>query len=225
MRKILIATILTISSIVALQAQFSMGLRGGATFGSVQAADVVDMVTPNFKLVPGFEIGVSGKYEISDRFSVLGEANYSQKGFRVAETMEMGFLGNLPLGISVNTRVGYINVPIMARYDLGTGPLHAYVAVGPEFGYATHGHIKARADALFDLTVIDRRVNLSSINYERFDVGAVAAVGAEYDTPFGEVFVDARFHQGFKDLINLPVVDLKVRSFGIGLGAGVRMNF
>lgn len=225
MRKLASIFTIVLFSAATLSAQWSIGIRAQATGNNIQAAKGIESITPQFKMLPGFEVGITTHYGFNDHMALVGEINYSQRGFRVREATEMGLFGmNIPLGILVDTRISNVTVPLIAQYEFGKHELKGFVGLGPEFTYATGARIKARSDSFIDFALVNRSVSLDAINYQKFDVGAVAVAGASYETVFGEIFMDARFRHGFNDLIALPVVDTNVKSYGVGVGFGVRVN-
>ena len=169
-------------------------------------------------------MGLTGEYAVSDHFSVLSEMQYQEKGFRIRENMDVRlFKIDFPLGVRVDTRVRYIDVPLMAKYAIGNGAVKAYVAAGPQVSYALNGRVKTKADFLVDFNVTNIPINFSNINYQRFDVAAVVAAGVDIPTGNGKMFFDARFSQGLSDSFKLPVIDLNIKNHGFGFGIGYKM--
>jgi hypothetical protein len=161
---------------------------------------------------------------VNEHFSVLSEINYQEKGFRIREQMDVNLLNiDIPLGVRVDTRVRYIDLPVMAKYAFGNGVVKAYVAAGPQVSYALNGRVKTRADFLVDFNVTNIPINFSTVNYQRYDLAGVVAAGVDFPTGNGKVFFDARYSQGLSDSFKLPVIDLNIKNHGFGFGIGYKM--
>lgn len=225
MKKLAILILLLGGYIQNIQAQWAGGVRVGAGLSNVSTPSIIDIVSSEFHYMPGVSVGLTGEYSFNSDWSVMSELNYQQKGFRVNEHMDLNLFRNInvPLGVKVDTRVDYVDVPLLVKYAFGNGPVKAYAAVGPQISYALSGQIRTRANLLLDFNVMKTPINLSSLKYQRFDVGAVAVAGVDIPTGNGSIFFDARFQQGFNDSFRLPVVDLNIKNHGFGFGLGYKM--
>ncbi|MCB0687707.1 MAG: PorT family protein, partial [Saprospiraceae bacterium] len=185
---------------------------------------IVDLVAPNIEYLPGVSIGITSEYAVNDHFSIMSEANYQEKGFRVRENMDVNlFKLDIPLGVRVDTRIRYLDIPLMAKYAFGQGAVKAYVAAGPQMSYALNGRVKTKADFLFDFNITNIPINFSNVNYQRFDIAGVFAAGIDIPAGNGRVFFDARFSQGLNDSFKVPVIDLNIKNHGFGFGVGYKM--
>lgn len=220
----LVALFFTISSIAT--AQFYPGIRVGGNISTISTPTIIDLVAPDLEYLPGVSFGVVGEYAFKNNFSLVSEVNFNDKGFRIRENTDINlFKINLPLGVRVDTRLRYLDVPIMAKYAFGNSAVKAYVAAGPQIGYALNGRIKTRANFLVDFNLTNTPINLSALNYQRFDFGAVVAAGVDIPAGNGKVFIDARYSQGISDSFRLPIVDLDIKNHGFGFGVGYKMAF
>ena len=61
--------------------------------------------------------------------------------------------------------------------------------------------------------------------YNALEFGGVVGAGFEIPTANGKFFVDASYSQGFTDIFNVPVVDLRVKNRAIGIGIGYALTF
>ena len=218
----LVAIVISFSTMVS--AQFYAGARIGANVNNISTPTVVDLIAPDLQYLPGVSVGITGEYVFSDHFSVMSELNFNEKGFRIRENTDINlFKIDVPLGVRVDTRLRYLDVPVMAKYRFGNGSVKAFVAMGPQMGYALNGRIKTRANFLIDFNLTNTPINLSALNYQRFDLGGVVAAGLDFPAGNGKVFFDARYSQGLSDSFRLPVVDLDIKNHGFGFGIGYKM--
>ncbi len=206
-------------------AQFYVGPRAGVTFNKISTPAILDLVIPDLEYVPGFEWGVTSEYAFTDRFAIVAEAIYRDKGFRVREATDINVFNlDIPVGVRVDARLRYLDIPIMAKYSIGEGPVKGYVAAGPQIGYAMNARLKTRANFLLDFNLTNTKINLGGLGHRRFDVGGVVGGGVEFNTGNGKLFFDARYQQGFLDSFKVPVVELDIRNHGFGFGVGYKMQ-
>ena len=207
-----------------LEAQTEFGVRAGTSIGNVSTPDLIDLVVPDFQYLPGIEFGLVAETPIGKHLFLQSELNYRERGFRINEQTDLNLFNlDFPLGVRVDTRIRYLELPVMLKYKFGNGPVKGYVGAGPELGYALNGRVKTRANFLIDWDLTNTHINLDAIGYERFDVGLIASAGFEVKTNGGTFFTDARFHQGFNDSFSLPVVRTNIKNHGFGFGVGYRI--
>ncbi|MCB0586545.1 MAG: PorT family protein [Phaeodactylibacter sp.] len=203
------------------QAQVSIGLRGGYQMANINTTDGLNALTPDFKAIDGFSIGAVVEVPLGYGFHFQPELAYTRKGFSVQESTALELFNlPIPVGVEAISRFDYLEAPLLMKYKFGDGRVNAYVAAGPTFGYALDGQLITRANALLDIKLLDTDIDLNAINYERFEVGAALGGGVSFYTPFGQLFVDARYNHGFTQVYDIPVVDEKAKnkSFGINVG-------
>ena len=203
------------------QAQVSIGLRGGYQVANINTTDGLNALTPDFKAIDGFSIGAVAEVPLGYGFHFQPELAYTRKGFSVQESTALELFNlPIPVGVEAISRFDYLEAPLLMKYKFGDGRVNAYVAAGPTFGYALDGQLITRANALLDIKLLDTDIDLDAINYERFEVGAALGGGVSFYTPFGQLFIDARYNHGFTQVYDIPVVDEKVKnkSFGINVG-------
>lgn len=219
--KFLFAALL-LTTVFAVQAQVSVGARVGYQLNNVYTTEGLGAIAPNFLNIDEASFGLVTEIPIAGGFSFQPELGYTTKGFGLKEGFDAELLGvNLPVSARAETRVRYVEMPLLAKYKFGQDALQAYVAAGPTLSYANKGQIDTYANVLLEVELGSVPLNLDAINYERFDVGATIALGAQYD--FGPVttFVDARYYRGFSELYDIPLVNEKVRNKGYGFNLGV----
>lgn len=203
------------------QAQVSLGIRGGYQMAGIKATDGLDALAPDFKKIDAFSIGAVMEMPLGYGFHFQPELAYSRKGFSIQESTALDLFNiPIPVGVEAISRFDYLETPLLMKYKFGDGRVNAYIAAGPTFGYALDGQLITRANALLDIKLIDTDIDLDAINYERFEVGAALGGGLSFQTPFGQLFVDARYNHGFTQVYDIPVVDERAKNRSIGINVG-----
>lgn len=174
----------------------SVGLRVGVNLASVSSSDDAfesDNIT-------GLDIAIPVEIGVSDAFSIQPELHFVQKGWEATI-----------LGVETLSKVNYLEVPILARVNVGLDALKLYGVAGPSLGYAMGGSISVTAlgnTITEDYTFSDEEV--------RIDVGAVIGVGAEVEVGPGAAVLDARYNYDVND----DGSDFNFKNRGIGLTLG-----
>lgn len=203
------------------EAQISIGLKGGANWANIQAPDAVDAVTPDFRTLNGFTLGAVASLNLIDKLAFQPELLYTRKGFVLQEGFDADLFNiPVPLGVKAASSFDYLELPLLMKYQFGGDAIKAYVVAGPSFGYAVSGRLKTTADALFDIELTNRKIDLNSIDYQRFEVGAAVGAGFSFSTPLGDLFLDGRYTHGFNQVYDIPLLTDKVKNKGFALSAG-----
>ena len=102
------------------------GVKGGFNGSTFSGSD-----SKGSEYKAGFAAGAFLNFGVSDNFSVQPEFLYSQKGASVDD-----FLGNS--GTTYKQTLGYLDVPIMFRYNVGEDGKGFFVEVGPQGSFLLH---------------------------------------------------------------------------------------
>lgn len=216
------ALVLALFSLQVLSAQTIVGLKAGYNSNNVYATEALGTILPDFDNLNAFQYGVFADVPVAGGFSVQSEVLFTKKGFGAAQGFEAPLFGvDIPIGVTAETQFNYVDVPLLAKYAFGTGPVQAYVAAGPTFGYATSGQIVTRANLLVDIALGRTDLDLDAIDYNRFEVGGAIGAGVQADLGSFRAFADARYNRGFTELYNIPVVNERVRNEGFAITAGI----
>lgn len=202
-------------------AQVSLGLKAGVNIANISTPNISIVNIPDFKANKSFTVGAVAEFGIAHGFAIQTEANYTKKGFIINEAIPLE-LANLPLpvGVRVTTDLNYIEVPILAKYNFGTGKVGGYVTAGPTMSYASNGRFRTAANFIVDFNVIDRKFDFDDMNISKFDIGAAIGAGGTVKVGGVKLFVDARYTHGFSKLDNIPVIDLDFTNKNFALTTG-----
>ncbi|WP_394993167.1 porin family protein [Emticicia sp.] len=202
-------------------AQIFVGVRGGVTGSTMTKFALLEKYTPDFKLLPAPTGAIFAEINLSDRFSIQPELAFTQKGFTIQESFDVGgdnALGiNIPLGGKVSLKNNHLELPILAKIKLGDpDAVHAYIMVGPSVGYL----FGSRA-VISILNIFPIRTSLGTGLFHRAEFSGVVALG--YEIPFnnGKFFMEGRYQHGISRVLDVPIFQLPVRNQTVGFSAGV----
>lgn len=207
---------------LALNAQqVSIGLKGGVNQSGLSLTNGLDQLAPDLDDITSFNFGAVAELAINENFAVQSELLFTQKGFGIRQGVDANLFNiPLPLGVSAETRINYIQTPLLAKVRFGNDQFKGFLTAGPSLGYATQGKLVTKANVLIDFRLTDTPINLDAINFNRFEIGGVIGAGLSFDTSVGELFVEARYNHGFTQLYNIPLVNETLRNRTVGLSAG-----
>jgi len=159
-----------------------IGVKAGVNFASLTPEEDED---PDTSRRIGAIAGVWVRIPRSSRFSFQAEGLFSEKGVTFEPVPELG------VDESIDIRIRYLEIPLLARLDFGAVGSAARVFVvggaAPAFKLSAHG--KATFEGVEQTRDIDDDVYSA-------DVGLVGGVGVE----FGRALIEARYTHGLRHI-------------------------
>lgn len=203
MKKLYLIVAAAMGMALAAEAQtVSIGPRVGVNFATVRATDgdeeIRDAYNDAVENNAGIQFGAVVNFGVSDMFSIQPEVLYSQRGF----TAEESLFEDEPLGdISIDMRMNYLEVPVLAKLSFGGENVKGFVTAGPSVAYWMSGKTKTsfageeeEEDYEFDDEYVD------GVKENRLDIGASIGVGMAYRLGPGALNLDIRYGFGLSDI-------------------------
>ena len=217
-------TLLLVAITASLFGQVSIGAKAGIFHSNVSVQGIDNNLLPNTKGLTDFSGGVVSEIMLGGNFGFQPELSHEKSGFLIREGMELDIFNiPIPLGVKAEVNVDYLSMPILAKYKIGSGPVQAYVAAGPNFRYALKGDLRTFATVIIDIPVYSQDIDFSGENVQRMDVGGVVGAGVSFATGPGQLFLDARYNHGFTQVDNFRLADLQIKNTGMGINIGYMM--
>lgn len=210
---------------LTMNAQTTLGARVGANFGLASVNGLADLVTPDISPLNTFTGGITVNHRLDDKLSITSGVHYKRKGFILEEMVGVEVFGvDLPVGGSVETRLDYLEVPLLLNIAFNRdNKIQPYIEFGPAFSYAIQGSLQPRAQVIieFNLPAID--LDLSRDIYSRFEVAGQGVAGLKIPYGGGEFDLGVSYTHAFTDMLKDPILNIEIRNFGIGIHAGFAM--
>lgn len=134
MKKIILslAVLASAATIANAQTGIKVGLKGGFNGSTFSGAD-----SKGSEYKAGFAAGGFVNFGVSDNFSIQPEFLYSQKG---ASADGQTYLSGTTVKTDGTAKVtlGYLDVPIMFRYNIGEDGKGLYIELGPQGSFVLH---------------------------------------------------------------------------------------
>jgi hypothetical protein len=218
--------IMAVVSASWLNAQITIGVKGGINISDGEVSGFIPGITPEPRPFNGANVGIMADIPLEGKFSFRPEFNFSQKGFVVRENTTIDALGlPLPIGGKAETRLNYLELPLLLQYRFGNEKAGLYVNGGPAVSYLTSGRIQPFATVIVDIRLPAIDLDLSGDTYNRFEFSGIAGAGGDVAFGPGKVFGDLRYTYGFTNTLNDPVLDTRLRNQGWTFTAGYKMSF
>lgn len=225
MNKLLALLLILSAATSTLFAQWEVGIRGGINTSNIRQTDLLETITPDLHDVTGPNISLLATHHLGTHFAIQTELGLATKGFGLGLGKDVNLFGvSLPIGANAESRFNYLEVPVLAKGKIGNEKISAFALLGPSVSYAASGRVVTESTGLIQLDLANTRLDLGALGMQRWDIGAVAGAGIEWHTPFGKVFMDGRFQQGFNQIYDIPVSQEKAQNRSFSLGAGLTFN-
>lgn len=211
----------------ALTAQFSGGVKLDLVSTNVKASsgslDLDNVVQSKL----AYKIGVFGAYYLTQNFSVETGINYNNLGFQVAQNTDVNLFGlSIPLGATLDTKVNYLEIPLLANYKIDLGSIQAYVEAGPSINYAMSGRVKTIANSFLDFNVLERELDFSSDRYNRTNITGNISIGVS-QAMSQDIVLSAgiKYSRDLTSSLEIPIVNSRIQNQNIGLGLKLAKRF
>lgn len=167
--KVLFVLLLVVISAQTYAQKF--GIQAGLNLSNQVWKDDDDTYSDDFKMLPGFNAGITLEMGFSDLIGLEVGLLADNKGFK----MEESFDGE---EVSMKASLLYLDVPVLIKVGPSFGDAKVFAAVGPYFGFGLAGKYKMEGfgeEEEDDVTW----GNDEEDDFKRLDYGAKFGIGAE----------------------------------------------
>ena len=221
------AVCLVYSDQLAAQSGITAVASAGPTNVEVNGSGLIDLVDPYIKPIAQYTVGLQYEQKLSGQWSMVTGAQYTSRGFGAREQLDINVLGlDLPLGASMETRLHYLEVPLMLQYNLREGGVTPYLKAGASAAYALDGKITPKIDALVTWNLPSIPINLENDLYNRFDLSALAGAGISIPTnDIGSIQLEINYRHSLNDMFLDNITDVRIKTNGWTAGIGYSIRF
>lgn len=144
--------------------------------------------------ISSFQIGLELEKSFSERFSFETGITYFQKGFRTYTPTGPGF-SFFKDGAPSTQRADYLELPLLARINVGSGNLRWFANAGPYAAY----WLRYSFDSEVTSPVTSAEVDLTNQDFQRLDLGIAGGVGLRLKAGKGELVTEVRYTYGLRN--------------------------
>lgn len=202
MKRLCIIVLAVIGVAVTAEAQtVSFGPRVGVNFATLRVVDAEDEYRKHFNdaldYTTGAQFGAVVNFEVSEILSVQPEILYSQRGYQANPV----FHENSSNGsASVNSRMNFLEVPVLAKFSFGVESIKGFVTAGPSVSYFMNGKMKYAFDGKEEEEDYEFNDYVNGIKANRLDIGANVGAGMAFALGTGALNLDVRYGLGLSDI-------------------------
>ena len=160
-----------------------IGVKAGLNLSNMLMKDDDDTYSDDYKMLPGFHVGVIAEIPFNDMISFEPGLLLSTKGFKY-EYNETLFGFDVKEKAKMN--LYYIDIPLNFKASFEVGDANIYGAIGPYIGYGISGKIKAEATVMGETETETEDINWGSDeekdDLKPLDLGLTVGAGLEYNS-------------------------------------------
>lgn len=227
--KLTLVVLFCLGSFSVMNAQTKITAFGSYGISDIQVSGlgILDLLDPYIKPIGQYTAGLQFEKGIGNHIAFLTGAQYTSRGFTAKEDFNVNVFGlDLPVGARIDTRLQYVEVPLMLKYSIGENGITPYIKAGASTAYAVSGKLQPKIDAIISWKLPAININLQNDMYNRFDVSAVVGAGVNIPTnETGSIQFDINYRHSLNDMFLDKITDIRIKSHGLSVGVGYTMRF
>lgn len=209
-----------------VNAQVSIGVKGGVNFTNLRTDGIISSLNPNFDALARMQLGLVSEIPLNNKLSFRPEITYSQKGGQTNAAMATSlFELNIPIEVEARLNINYFELPLNLKYEFTSGKIKPYIVGGPTLGYASKAYIDPRTNLIISINLPNVDIDLTDDLYQRWEIGGNLGVGVEYVEGHSKIFTDVRYTAGLSSILNDPILNVGLRTSVISWQAGYMYTF
>jgi hypothetical protein len=226
MKKIIFSLALTTLTLNFLSAQIEVGISLGPSVSNMRVSGINNLIRDPDPFA-GFKGGLQLSYTPVSSFSLVSGIHYHSTGFVARQNLGFEVFDiDIPAEVKAITRLHFLEMPVLARLNLGQGKVRAYLEAGPQMSLAMDGEIIARANFLIDFRLGTYDINMNNSNFRQFELAGVAGAGLKWDlSERMGMNLGIQYLHGFTDLTSEPIVDIHTSRYAVSGQLGVQYKF
>jgi hypothetical protein len=194
------------TAVAPATAQLRVGPFATAIWAGV-AREEADLLT--YESARRWGGGIRLEVALGSRWTLMVEPMVAERGASGSATAA---LGGAEGTVETDVRLRYIEIPILARWDLLRGDVHPYLAAGASIGHLQSATVVTEIDGGAETIDVSDELNRTEAAVV-FAAGVWARIGA------ARCFLEGRFTQGLLDLDASGETNLTNQSVGVLAGA------
>lgn len=153
------------------------GVKAGLNLSTMVLKDNDGNYSDDFKMNPGFHVGVTGEFPLTEMFSFETGLFLSTKGLKANQLVD------IPLGPTTETKTKmdllYLDIPLTAKASFVIGSTKIYGVLGPYLGMGLSGKNKYEITEVGETRTGENNITWGSEenDYKRLDFGLTAGTG------------------------------------------------
>lgn len=197
------------------------GVKAGLNLSNILEKDDDDTYSEDYKMNPGFHVGATAEFPITEMLSFETGLLLSTKGYRMSEEETDGgetyeYKGNINLL--------YVDIPLTAKAYFDVGGAKIYGAFGPYLGLGLSGKYKIEETYMGSTDTEEGDLELGSDeqndDFKSLDFGLAIGAGVEINA----IQIGLSYGLGLANISPYSGDGYKVNNRVLGLSVGYRLG-
>ena len=199
----------------------NFGLKGGLNLSNMLMKDDDDTYSDDYKMKPGFHVGATAEFPLSEMFSFETGLLLSTKGFQISEEeTEMGETYKMEGKLNLL----YLDIPLTGKAKFDVGGAKIYGVFGPYVGMGLSG--KSKYEATYDGETETEEEDIEwgsdedESDLKRLDFGLTMGAGVEINS----IQIGLSYNFGLANISPYTEGGTKVNNRVLGLSVGYKFG-
>lgn len=195
-------------------------VKGGLNLSNMVMKDNDGTYSDNFKMKPGFHLGITSEFKINDMASFETGLLLMSKGFKDSEKETYG---GETYTYDENVSLLYLDVPLLAKAYFNVGDMRIYGALGPYVGMGLSGkdHWESSGTGGSDSGTDDIKWGSGDQDHlKRLDYGVWVGAGVEMKS----IMLGAFYNFGLANISASTTGGSKINNRVLGISVGYIIN-
>ena len=208
MKKLWIIIVL-IGAINLISAQHSVKISAGYFQNSMIADQTFSMITNQLEIRSGYTLGLDGSFGLgSSAWSIAPGIHYSNTAVGLGASTSVDIFGiSLPIGVSTDMKMDFIEMPLHVQHMASVGNLTLEAGAGVGLGYALSATLQPRVHALLDWNLPSTSINLNNQMINRSHLFWSGGVSIGLPVGQGTLSGGIQYQRSITDLLHIDLID------------------
>lgn len=199
----------------------TFGVKAGLNLSNMLMKDDEDTYSDDYKMLPGFHVGLTADFSINDMFSFEPGLLLSTKGFKAEESAsDMG----VTYTVKMKYNLYYLDIPLNAKAKFDVGGAKIYATFGPYIGVGLSGKSDMEysygGQTESEKTDIKWGTSAEDDDLKRPDFGIGFGAGAE----FGAFMAGVSYQLGLANVSSYTDGGATMKNKVLGISVGYRFG-
>lgn len=199
----------------------NIGVKGGLNLSTMLMKDNDDTYSDDYKMNPGFHIGVTAEFPLTEIFSFETGLLLSTKGFKISEE-ETIFGSTIKTEGKMN--LFYLDIPLTAKASLDLGGAKIYGVFGPYLGVGLSGNTKSKVSFNGESETDEEDIKWGSDedkhDLKRLDYGLTIGAGVEINS----LQIGLTYGYGLANISSFTDDGAKINNRVLGISVGYKFG-
>ena len=199
----------------------TFGVKAGLNLSNLLEKDDEDTYSTDYKMKPGFHVGATAEFPLSEMFSFEPGILLSTKGYKYSDS---GSDSGYDWEETETANLYYIDIPLLAKASYDLGSVKIYGALGPYLGIGLSGKWEYEysfdGDTESESETVEWGNDSENDHLKRLDFGLTFGAGVEISS----FQIGLAYNLGLKNISAYTGDGFKVNNRVLGISVGYKFG-